>query len=55
MQKQLRRNAFQQAVSLDQLDRAFLTTLYEAPPYTSGQGNLQRVASTLRKQVGAQE
>ena len=40
---------------LTAFDRAFLTTLYEAPPYTSGQGNLQRVASTLRKQVGAQE
>ncbi len=40
---------------LTAFDRAFLTTLYEAGPYTDGQGNLQRVASTLRKQVGAEE
>lgn len=40
---------------LTAFDRAFLTTLYESVPYTSGQGNLQRVAHTLRKQLDADE
>jgi len=40
---------------LTAFDRAFLTTLYDSHPYTSAQGNLQRVAQTLKKQVGADE
>lgn len=40
---------------LTAFDRAFLTTLYESYPYTPGMGNMQRVASTLRKQMAAQQ
>jgi len=40
---------------LTAFDRAFLTTLYRNQPYISGQGNLQSVAATLRKQMAAPE
>ena len=40
---------------LTAFDRAFLTTLYESQPYISGQGNLQRVAHVLKKQMSREE
>ena len=40
---------------LTAFDRAFLTTLYESQPYISGQGNLQRVAHVLKKQLSEAE
>ena len=40
---------------LTAFDRAFLTTLYDSNPHISGQGNLQRVAHVLKKQMRAEE